>query len=303
MEIRHLNTFIKIAMLKNFTHAAKSLGYCQSNVSMHIQQLERELGIPLFDRIGKNVSLTQYGEELLPYAQKIVSMAEYMENLMKKESEMSGTVKIGIVESLFDTIFEPVLTSYHKRFPNVKIDIMVDATSALKEKLKEGAIDFACLIDKQLSRAEWNCLYSEKTPIFIIANPHNILFNKKHITLQNLENLEFILMEDMASYSRYFQQLMHEKNIKYRSFLKLQSASMARKLVESSDFLSVLPYYSIKKSVIAGKIKIVDADGFSQSQFVQVILHPNKVVSPQSKGFLEELGKYIKKFVSTEIQD
>lgn len=73
MEIRNLNTFLKVAALRNFTQASRELGYSQSNVSTQIQQLEREVGVPLFNRIGRSVSLTQYGEELLPYAQQIVS--------------------------------------------------------------------------------------------------------------------------------------------------------------------------------------------------------------------------------------
>ena len=66
VEIRNLNTFLKIASLRNFTRAAKELGYSQSNVSAQIRQLEQEIGGPLFNRTGRSISLTQYGEALLP---------------------------------------------------------------------------------------------------------------------------------------------------------------------------------------------------------------------------------------------
>ena len=83
MEIRNLNTFLQVVSIKNFTQAAKILGYSQSNVSAQIQQLEREVGAPLFNRIGRQVTLTQHGEELIPYAQKIVATALLMENFLK----------------------------------------------------------------------------------------------------------------------------------------------------------------------------------------------------------------------------
>lgn len=73
MEIRNLQTFLQVAGLQNITQASKELGYSQSNVSTQIQQLEKEVGAPLFNRMGRGVTLTQYGEELLPFARSIVS--------------------------------------------------------------------------------------------------------------------------------------------------------------------------------------------------------------------------------------
>ncbi len=63
MDIKNIETFLHVAELENFTKAAEELSYAQSTVTTQIQQLERELGFPLFDRVGKHVSLTQLGEK------------------------------------------------------------------------------------------------------------------------------------------------------------------------------------------------------------------------------------------------
>ena len=120
MELRNLITFTHVAELGSFTRAAELLGYSQSNVSMQIQQLESDVGVKLFDRIGRGVVLTQYGEELLPYARQIVAAAGQMENFLRSEAEMGGTIRVGMVESLLGECFEPLLLNYTKRFPNVK---------------------------------------------------------------------------------------------------------------------------------------------------------------------------------------
>ena len=83
MEIRNLKTFLRVAALRNFTAAAKELGYSQANVSAQIKQLEEEVGAPLFDRIGRGVAPTQYAEALLPHARAIINSAAQMENLFK----------------------------------------------------------------------------------------------------------------------------------------------------------------------------------------------------------------------------
>ena len=130
MEIRNLKTFLKVATLKNFTSAAKELGYSQANVSAQIKQLEQELDAPLFNRIGRKVTLTQYAEDLLPYALDIVSTAVEMENLLHTSESLGGTIRVGMVESLFHAIGEDLIRAYHKRFPRVSMDIVVDGTPA-----------------------------------------------------------------------------------------------------------------------------------------------------------------------------
>ena len=73
MEVRNLVTFLKVTELKSFSRAAEALDYSQSAVTVQIQQLERELGVQLFDRIGKTVSITQYGKDFVSYARDVVS--------------------------------------------------------------------------------------------------------------------------------------------------------------------------------------------------------------------------------------
>lgn len=90
MEIRNLNTFLQVAVMRSFTKAGEVLGYSQSNVSAQVKQLEDELGVPLFNRVGRSITLTQYGEDLVGYAQSIVSTAATIENIMRKKRDYRG---------------------------------------------------------------------------------------------------------------------------------------------------------------------------------------------------------------------
>lgn len=81
MELKHLNTFLVLSRLKNFTKTAQYLDYAQSSVTAQIQRLEEDLHVRLFERIGKSVSLTQEGEQLVPYAQRLTEMSLNIENM------------------------------------------------------------------------------------------------------------------------------------------------------------------------------------------------------------------------------
>ena len=130
MEIRNLNTFLHVAALENVTKAGTELGYSQSAVSVQIRQLEQELGRPLFDRIGKNVYLTDFGRALVPYARNAVAAAAAVENFGKSDAVLGGTVRIGITDSLFELLMRALLPAYHARFHREMIESL---TSDLSE--------------------------------------------------------------------------------------------------------------------------------------------------------------------------
>ena len=242
MEIRHLHTFLQVASIQNFTQAARNLGYSQSNISAQIKQLEQEVGAPLFNRIGRGVTLTQYGEELLPYARQIVSTSMKMENFLKTEAALGGTIRIGIVESLFQPLIENAVLRYHALCPQVKVEVTVDGTATLEEQLRRGTLDAACLIDNMLPHTEWTIWHIESIPIVVVANPKNALVESETLQLGDLKDEEFIMMEETAFYSSQFRHAMLMYNPRFAPVLTMQSADKARDLGARGNFLSVLPY-------------------------------------------------------------
>ena len=105
MELRNINTFLKAAATQNFSKAAEQLGYSQSAVTVQIRQLEKELGTPLFERIGKRVSLTERGMEFTSYANEIMRVTDQARFFAKDQRELDGTLRIGGVESVWHCAF------------------------------------------------------------------------------------------------------------------------------------------------------------------------------------------------------
>ncbi|MEA5083626.1 MAG: LysR family transcriptional regulator [Lachnospiraceae bacterium] len=283
-----MSTFLQVALLQNFTQAGRILGYSQSSISAQIQQLEEDVGVQLFDRIGRGVVLTQYGQELLPYAEKIVSFAAYMESFMRQENEIKGTLRLGMVESLAGMCLEPILLQYNQRFPNVKINLLVDATSTLVELLKKNQIDVACMIDDPPPKAKWQCCYEKQVKIVIVASKSHRLASKQSIGLEELCREKFILMEDEAPYSRCFYNFLDTQGIEIKPFLTLQSPRMAMRFILCNNCVSLLPYYTVKEKFESGKLVFLDVPECEQYQTVQIILHKNKFITSHINGFLDE---------------
>lgn len=135
MEIRNLVTFLKVTELNSFSKAAEALDYSQSAVTVQIQQLERELGVRLFDRIGKNVSITQYGKNFISYARDIVSAVARAQVFASEETELTGMVQVGTLNSLMTASFSDIVPAFRQRFPHVMMRLHADMVASLKDKL------------------------------------------------------------------------------------------------------------------------------------------------------------------------
>ena len=113
---------------------------------------------------------------------------------------------------------------------------------------------------------------------------------EKYVFTEELAEQELILMEASAPYSLQFQHFLSQRHLDCAPFLRLQSADTARRLVEQeASFLSVLPLYTVQKSVQEGKLCVLRIPGWQYTQSVQLVLHRNKALTPQIEGFLREL--------------
>lgn len=143
MNLPDLNVFVTAARLGSVTRAARSLSTVQSNVTARIRLLERELGVPLFHRHSRGVTLTQAGAQLLPYAERIGQLIDEARRAATNGAEPAGRLLVGSLETTAARRLPPLLSAYAAEFP--KVDIVLDTgTSAelvtrVLERRLEGA--------------------------------------------------------------------------------------------------------------------------------------------------------------------
>ncbi|MGE6856561.1 LysR family transcriptional regulator [Bacillus sp. FSL K6-2841] len=144
MDITSLEIFKAVAIEQSITKAAEKLNYVQSNVTARIQRLEQELGVPLFYRYHKKISLTPAGRELLPYANKLLYNFEEAIEAVKLSSTPRGTLHIGSIESTASTRLPSIFAAYHKTFSQVELSMYmaptVDQVHAILNYKVDGAL-------------------------------------------------------------------------------------------------------------------------------------------------------------------
>ena len=143
MNIQQLETFCWISRLGTFSAAAERLYTSQASVSSRIRELEMELDVVLFDRIGRHVQLTLKGRELLVHAEKVVIDASQLRLAAGKPEITSGVVKIGLGEVIAARSLVAMINALKLRYPGLAVEVDIDLNASLLQKLGRGAIDVA----------------------------------------------------------------------------------------------------------------------------------------------------------------
>jgi len=295
MELRNLTTFMKVAELQNFSQAAEDLGYSQSAVTVQIRQLENELGVRLFDRIGKNIVITQYGREFMTYASDVLAAAARAVSFASENSTLKGVVTVGTLESILTGVFSAFVPLFHSRFPMVDTRLTESSVEGLKERLDRNTVDLILTLDHPLVDNRWVKLFEKKEEIVLVANANHPLTKKDRVYLSDLPGQDFIMIPAKNSYRDLFDQELAKRNLTVQPFLELESTYTAIRLLRENPYLSVLPRYAVQNWLSGGQICIIPIEDCRMYEYLQLLHHKNKNITPQIKGMLDTILECLEK--------
>ena len=157
MELRTLRYFLAVAREENMTEAANVLHVTQPTLSRQIAELERELGVTLFERTNRSCVLTGEGMRLRQRAEEILSLVDQAEaELADAEGALTGTIRIGAGETQAMRLVLSTFAALHRDHPGVTVELYTGNADAVEERLERGLLDFALLIEPvNLEKYEW----------------------------------------------------------------------------------------------------------------------------------------------------
>ena len=193
MELRQLKYFVKVAETLNFSEAAKALCVTQSTLSQQVKQLEQEMGAQLLARTSHSVSMTEAGQELLPYARETLRNAEQcVERIHDLNSLATGTLNIGVTYS-FSPILTETLITFMKLYPRIKLNIYYKPMAELMEMLSEREIDFLLAFrpSHPVEGVESHILFQNN--LAVIVGTHHPLASRTSVTIDDLKRFDLAL--------------------------------------------------------------------------------------------------------------
>lgn len=292
MNIRVLQTFIRVVELKSFTRAACELNYVQSTVTMQIQQLEKELGFPLFDRIGKKISLTAYGKNFYTYANDILQTMTQVSNLGKRPEEMNGTLRIGILESLLTMATLHIFPRFRELYKNVEVQLKIGQLSDLRTLLKQGQLDMIYISGELNTDPDLHCGYKRMENLIFVTAPNHELAQKSGVSLEELLSYPFVVTELSGTCYGKLSRLAFSHGLMLKHTLIVDSTAAIGELLSTGIGAAFLPEYSVSEMLKQNRLAKVKADVPPQTYHSQVLYCRDKWLPP----FMEEWITLIREF-------
>ncbi|MBQ3588203.1 MAG: LysR family transcriptional regulator [Oscillospiraceae bacterium] len=286
MEIRQLITFITAAQMSSFSKAAEALGYTQSAVTIQIKNLEEELDTKLFDRMGKQVSLTARGRQFLAYAHNIANEISQAKTALAGEGELKGSITIGTNESLCFTKLPAILTYFRQHHPKMNICIVLDSPEQLLEMMEHNQVDLVYFLDEPWYNNSWQKEMEEKEPVVFVCASRCRFAGKTGLKIEDFLDQPFFLTEKNANYRRALDRYLASKNIELTPFVEISDTEFILKMVELNNGMSFLPKFAVEKSVAEGRLAILDVPETDIHMYRQIFYHKDKWKTREMEEFI-----------------
>jgi DNA-binding transcriptional LysR family regulator len=287
MNLYHLNTFLAVARSRSFTRAADDLHLTQPTVSSGVNELEKSLGVKLFNRSGRSISLTMEGRMLVSYAEQIHDLTtEAQDRMHQREVEPGESFRFGAIDAAVIYLLPPVLEAYHSSFPQVNMSVQVDASRFLVDDLMAGRSEFG-ILTLPLDHPKIDTLPLHKEALTLVVGSGHALARRKRVKLDEVARETLILFHEGSVSRKPLDEHLAEAGLSPGRVMEMSSPEAMRKLVESGVGVSFLPWMTVQDSVAVGALTELSVVGVSMSRQIGLAWRRGRYFSPVIQAFLD----------------
>lgn len=285
LNLHQLATFQVVAKHCSYVRAAEELHFSQPAVSAQIRQLERTLGVKLFDQIGRKTHLTQAGEELYLYSQKIFSLIdEAVETLEALRSPHYGRLSVGADTTVGSYVIPGLIGKFHQIYPEVEITLDVVNRAALIDALVNNRIDMA-VIGKVPNDIPVVIEPFAPNELILIAAPSHRLAGLKGVPLTELAREHFLLREVGSGTRAALETLLQEADIPLQVCMQVGNNSAIKQGVAAGLGIALISRVAIDMELETNRLAILDVEGFPIMRQWRLVHLKEKSLSATARAF------------------
>ncbi len=288
VSFRQLRVFQAVAQHLSHTRASEELNLTQPAVSMQIRLLEEEVGLPLFEKLGKQICLTEAGRELYQYSRTIFAELEEAEAVLQSLRGLNrGTLNIAVASTV--NYFAPrLLAVFHRRFPGIRLSLEVTNRQSLIRLLQSNELDLA-LMGQPPEQLDLDAEAFMDNPLVVIAPPDHPLVRERQIPLERLAQETFVIREPGSGTRAAMERYFAERGVKLQTGMQMTRNEAIKQAVRAGLGLSLVSGLTIELELETGRLAVLDVVGFPLRRRWYLVHRQGKRLSPAAAAFREFL--------------
>jgi DNA-binding transcriptional LysR family regulator len=296
---RQLRVFNEVARQLSFVRAAENLHLTPPAVTMQIKELESQVGMPLFDRSGKKVSLTTTGEYMVVYARKILALLKDAEDASARLQRAEiGLLTVGMV-STAKYFMMRMLSDFRERHAGVDIRVCTGNREQLVKMLQNNEVDIAVMGQPPTELQTRTEPFAAHPLVFVAASDHPLV-QREQLTADDLRPYEFIVREQGSGTRVAMQKFFTDHRVEPRLQMQVNSNETLKQAVMAGLGLGFVSLHTIGSELDHGQIAILEVQSTPVFRVWNMVHTLSKVLSPAAEAFRYEILENGEQFLATK---
>jgi len=294
MDLHRLEVFCHVCEEQSFSQAARKMELTQPTVSIHIRNLEDELGVVLFNRLGRTVEPTDAARFLYSEAQHLIGLKEEMlERIRGFQLRVEGVLVVGASTIPGEYLLPPVLVRLRKAHPQVRARVLIRDSLEIVEDVKAGQVHLG-VVGARVEHPDLEYEELARDRLVWAAHRDSPWAQRSKLSLRDLTRAPLLVREEGSGTRMCFERLLEEHGLTLEEFqiaAELGSTAAIKEAVREGLGISLLSDRAVRADSETGHIQILDVDDLRPvTRSFYVVLHAKRVRSPLAVAFLETLG-------------
>lgn len=255
-----LITFLTVAKIKNYTKAAQILNLTQPAVSQHIKFLEEDYGVNLIKKVGRNIDLTEEGEELFKYVKEMELKDRNLYKKLRNKSSIHKRYNIGATLTIGGYILPQIIGKYKEKCPNIDIILTVNNTEEILKKLLKEELELG-IVEGPFDRSKFKYKKLKDDEMVLVVSSSSHFMKKDYIKIDEvLYDGKLILREEGSGTRKYFENILLNKGYSMKElnvYMEVGSIDAIKSLVEANLGYTIISKEAVKRECELGVIKVL----------------------------------------------
>ncbi len=291
-----LSSLLAVVEHNSYTRAAKYLSLTQPAVTQHIKQLERELNIKIFNRVGREIKPTNEGNIVIQYARRSIALYQRMEQSLLDEQRQIRRLTVGITHTAESNAVAEVLGKYCAENPGTSITIITDSINHLYGMLKNYEVDLA-VVEGRVQDASINTLLLDTDSLLFVVSNNSPLAKKSMVTLNEIKAQPLILRRPSSGTRNLFIAHLESNNMSLNDFnviLEVDNIATIKDLIRRDIGVSILAKSACLDELKKGKITVLPIENLSMIREINILYHDDFKHIDILQSILKEYNKVVK---------
>lgn len=285
MDLYDLEVLRTVAREKSFSRAARALFRTQPAVSLGIRRLEKELGEILFDRSGKPPILTDAGELLLDYAERLINLREEIRPALAELRQLQrGRVRVGANETGALYLL-PVIARYRKLHPQIKVEVVRSLARNIPQELLKRNLDLGVLTYRpEDTRLATEVVYCDR--LSFIVHPTHTLAQRRRVSIRALGQESFAAHNVWSPYRERVLRTFEKHRVPLNMDVELPTVESIKKYVQMKQAVALVPRISIENELAKGTVREIEVPELHIERKMRVVFRRGDPLSHAARAFL-----------------